>query len=281
MTMSRSSRRRLGHVGRYLAAFAVFIFVAFPLYAVVLTSLQSERDVRSPDLSLFPSYLDLTHYQAVLTPGHIVPVVEGMLNSLFVSLAAAIIAVALAGPAAYALHRLHVPGGKVILGAMVSVYVLPTLLFIIPLYIAWISIGLHDTYAGLIIPYVAFLLPFTVWILGSFVRAVPVEVEEAARIDGASPFQILTRIVTPLILPGVFACLLLGFILSWVEFLTPLLFTNDITILTVALGLYRSTFDIQIGQLAASAVLTALPVIVITVIFQKRLQEVIVIGADK
>lgn len=279
--MSPRRRRIIGHVGRYLGAFAVFAFVAFPLYSVLLTSIQTEQDVRSADLSLFPTYIDLSHYREVLDPGHIVPVLEGMGNSLLVSLTAAIIAVALAVPASYALHRLRTPGRRIMLAAMVSVYVLPTLLFVIPLYIAWISIGLHDTYVGLIIPYVAFLLPFTVWILGSFIKAVPIEVEEAALVDGAHPHQVLVRIVTPLIAPGIFASLLLGFILSWVEFLTPLLFTNDITILTVALGLYRSTFDIQIGQLAASAVLTALPVIVITLIFQKRLQEVIVIGANR
>lgn len=278
--MSRR-HRILGHVGRYLAALAVFVFVAFPLYGVLFTSVQTERDIRSADLSLVPTYLDFSHYQAVLAPGHIVPVLEGMRNSLIVSLAAAIIAVGLAVPAAYALHRLHVPGRRLILAAMVSVYVLPTLLFVIPLYIAWISIGLHDTYIGLIIPYVAFLLPFAIWILGSFIKAVPIEVEEAALVDGATPLQILLRIVTPLIRPGIFAMLLLGFILSWVEFLTPLLFTSDITILTVALGLYRSTFDIQIGQLAAAAVLTALPVIVITLVFQQRIQEVITVGADR
>lgn len=279
--MAPRRRRIIGHVGRYLGALAVFVFVAFPLYSVLLTSIQTEQDVRSSDLNLVPTYIDLSHYREVLDPGHIVPIVAGMGNSLFVSLTAAVIAVALAVPASYALHRLRTPGRRIMLAAMVSVYVLPTLLFVIPLYIAWISIGLHDTYVGLIIPYVAFLLPFTIWILGSFIKAVPIEVEEAAQVDGAHPHQILLRIVTPLIAPGIFASLLLGFILSWVEFLTPLLFTNDITILTVALGLYRSTFDIQIGQLAASAVLTALPVIVITLIFQKRLQEVIVIGADK
>jgi ABC-type glycerol-3-phosphate transport system permease component len=279
--MRRFRRRVLTLVGRYTACALVLGFVAFPLYGVLLTSVQRERDVRSPDLNLIPTYLDFRHYEAVLDPGHIVPIAEAMRNSFIVSLSAAVIAVALATPACYALNRLRLPGQRLILGTMVSVYVLPTMLFIIPLYVAWIRLGLFDTYAGLVIPYVAFLLPFAVWILGSFLRSIPIEVEEAAKVDGATPLQTLWLIVVPLLRPGVFAVLLLGFILSWVEFVTPLLFTSDIKILTVALGLYRSTFDIQIGQLAAAAVLTALPVIGVTVVFQRWIQEVITVGIDR
>lgn len=275
------ARRSLPHVGRYVASAGLLFFVAFPLYGIVLTSVQRERDVRSRDLNLLPTYIDLGHYRTVLEPGHIVPIVEAMRNSLIVSLSSTVIAVALAFPAAYALNRLRVPGRRAILGMLVSVYLFPTLLFVIPLYIAWAQVGLVDTHVGLVIPYVAFLLPFMIWILGSFVRAVPLEVEEAAAMDGADIYQIATRIVFPLVRPGVFACLLLGFILSWVEFLTPLLFTNDLEMLTVALGLYRSTVDIQIGQLAAAAVLTALPVVVITLVFQRRIREVVAGVGDR
>ena len=281
MNLTARGRRRLLGAWRLVVSTIIVFVMAFPLYGVVLTSLQLERDIRSPNLRLIPDYLDLVHYRTVLAPGHIVPIGEGMRNSLIVSLLAAVLVVLLAVPAAYALDRMRVPGRRLILGAMVSVYLFPTLLFIIPLYIMWLRLGLFDTYAGLIIPYAAFLLPFVTWILMSFVRGVPIEVEEAARVDGATPAQTLRIIVTPLILPGVFASLLLGFILSWVEFVTPLLFTSRLTILTVALGLYRSTFDIQIGQLAASAVLTALAVVLITVLFQRRIQQVIVTGANR
>lgn len=280
--MHRTLRRTvLLHVGRYIASAAVLLFVSFPLYGILLTSVQREGDIRSRDLNLIPTYLEFSHYRAVLQPDHIVPIGEAMRNSLVVSLATAIIAVTLALPAAYALYRLHVPGRRVVLGALVSVYVFPTLLFIIPLYITWVRLGLVDTRVGLIIPYVAFLLPFMIWVLGSFVRAVPVEVEEAAAVDGAEIHQVVTKVVLPLVRPGIFACLLLGFILSWVEFLTPLLFTSDLEILTVALGLYRSTFEIKIGQLAAAAVLTALPVMVITLLFQRRIREVITGASDR
>jgi ABC-type glycerol-3-phosphate transport system permease component len=204
-----------------------------------------------------------------------------MRNSLIVSTLAALISVLIATPAAYALNRMHFPKSKVILRMLISVYILPTLLFIIPLYIAWINLGLFDTYVGLLILYTTFMLPFTVWVLGSFVKSIPIEIEEAAKIDGASTTQLLTKIMIPLLRPGLFACLIFGFVLSWVEFATPLIFTSKIKMITVSLGLYRSTVDIQIGQLAAAAVIITLPVILITLILQKQIQQVILTGADR
>lgn len=265
----------------YSTSAGVAIFVLLPLYVVTLTSLQLERDIRSADLNIIPSYLDFRHYVAIFQSDHIVPVLPAMRNSLIVSLLAALIAVILATPAAYALNRMHFPKSKLILAVLISVYILPTLLFIIPLYIAWVQLGLFDSYIGLLIPYTAFLLPFTIWILGSFMKSIPMEIEEAAKVDGANTRQILTKILVPLLRPGLFACLLFGFILSWVEFATPLIFTSDLKMITVSLGLYRSTVDIQIGQLAAAAVITTLPVLLITILFQKQIQEVILAGANR
>lgn len=265
----------------YLSSGLVAIFVLLPLYVVTLTSLQLERDIRSANVNVIPKYLDFRHYLAVFQPDHIVPILPAMRNSLIVSLLAALMAVLIATPAAYALNRMYFPKSKIVLATLISVYILPTLLFIIPLYIAWIQLGLFDTYLGLLIPYTAFLLPFTVWILGSFMKSIPMEIEEAAKVDGASTTQVLTKIMIPLLRPGLFACLLFGFILSWVEFATPLIFTSDIKIITVSLGLYRSTVDIQIGQLAAAAVLITLPVLLITIFFQKQIQEVILAGANR
>jgi ABC-type glycerol-3-phosphate transport system permease component len=265
----------------YLSSGLVAIFVLLPLYVVTLTSLQLERDIRSANVNVIPKYLDFRHYLAVFQPDHIVPILPAMRNSLIVSLLAALMAVLIATPAAYALNRMYFPKSKIVLATLISVYILPTLLFIIPLYIAWIQLGLFDTYLGLLIPYTAFLLPFTVWILGSFMKSIPMEIEEAAKVDGASTSQVLTKIMIPLLRPGLFACLLFGFILSWVEFATPLIFTSDIKIITVSLGLYRSTVDIQIGQLAAAAVLITLPVLLITIFFQKQIQEVILAGAHR
>ncbi|TCJ15627.1 carbohydrate ABC transporter permease [Rubrobacter taiwanensis] len=265
----------------YPAALAVLVVIAFPLYGVVLTSIQREQDIRSRDVNFIPRYIELGHYQAVLDPGHIVPIREAMMNSFTVSVLTAVIAVALALPATYALYRLPLPGRSYILAGLVSIYLLPTILFVLPLYVRAAQFGLLDTFTGLVIPYVAFILPFMVWILGAFLKAIPVQIEEAAMIDGANRLQILVRVVLPLMKPGIGAGLLMGFILAWIEFLTPLLFTRELRILTVTLGLYRSTYEIEIGQLAAAAVLTALPLIVLTVVFQRAISQVITTGAER
>ena len=265
----------------YAGALIVFAVMAFPLYGVVLTSIQREADIRTTDVRFVPTYVTLDHFREVLAEGHIVPIREAMVNSFAISILTAVVTVALALPATYALMRLRLPGKRVVLAGLIAVYLFPTLLFVLPLYIQAVNRGLTDTFVGLLIPYVAFSLPFTIWILGSFLEALPIEVEEAAQLDGCNHLRLFVQIVLPLMRPGVVAAMLMVFILAWIEFLTPLLFTSELKILPVSLGLYRSTFDIQIGQLAAAAVLTALPVVALTGIFQRMITEVITAGAHR
>jgi multiple sugar transport system permease protein len=281
MTGPRFRTKVMPSVLTHAAAALVLIVMAFPLYGIILTSIQQERDIRSRDVTFVPQYIETGHYQAIFSPSSNVPVRKGMVNSLVVSLTSAVATVVIAVPATYALNRMRLPGARFILGGLVSIYLLPVLLFVIPLFVIWVRLGLFDSYLGLIIPYVGFSLPFVVWILGSFIRSIPVEVEEMARVDGATLPQLLLKIVLPLMRPGIFASLLLGFVFAWVEFLTPLLFTSDLTMLTVALGLFRSTIDIQIGQLAAATVITGLPVILVTILFQKQITEVVMAGAER
>lgn len=275
------SGSRSRQIVTYGLALLVLIVMAFPLYGIVLTSVQTERDIRSRDVAFVPTYVTTEHYERIFSEESGVPVAESMVNSLVVALGSTVVTVAIAVPAAYALNRMKVPGRRVVLGGFAAIYVLPTLLFVLPLFITVVQLGLYDTYIGLVLPYVAFTLPFMVWIMGSFVRSIPVSVEEMARIDGANLAQVIFRIVLPLLRPGILAGLLLGFVLAWIEFLTPLLFTSDLSILTVTLGLFRSTMDIAIGQLAAATVITALPVILITAFFQKNITEVIMAGVER
>lgn len=279
MSFGAVSRLRKG--ATYGLALVVLAVMAFPLYGIILTSIQTERDIRSGDVAFVPSYLTTEHYQRIFSETSGVPVAESMVNSLVVAVLSSVVTVAIAVPAAYALNRMKVPGRRIILGGFAAIYVAPTLLFVLPLFITVVQLGLYDTYVGLLLPYVAFTLPFMVWIMGSFVRSIPVSVEEMARIDGANLAQLIFRIVLPLLRPGILAGLLLGFVLAWIEFLTPLLFTSDLSILTVTLGLFRSTMDIAIGQLAAATVITALPVILITAIFQRNITEVITAGVER
>ena len=280
--MSPRKRRALYRgLAIYISAGIVLLLMAFPLYALLLTSLQPEAVIRSRDVRFLPSSLYFEHFRAVLAPGHIVPLREGIWNSLAVSTLTAITCVVLALPAAYALSRLRIPGRRLILGGMISVYFLPTTIFIIPMFVVFVGLRLDDTYLSLMLPYSGFILPFEIWILKTFIDQLPREIEDAARIDGCTDFQVMIKIVLPLLRPGLLAGFVFAFILSWVEFLTPLIFTSEVKITTVALGMFRSTIDIEVGQQAAAAVLTLLPVAVIMIAFSRLITRVLLSGAER
>lgn len=280
--MTRKERRRMvRNLFVYGAAIVVLLIMAFPLYGLILTSLQPESVIRSRDVRFLPDQLFFQHYREVLTPGHIVPIRAGLINSLIVSVMTAVVCLSVALPAAYALSRLKVPARNAMLAAMISVYFLPTTLFLIPMFVFFVGWGIDDTFLSLVLPYSGFILPFVIWILKTFIDKLPVEVEEAARIDGATHFQVLHYVILPLLRPGILAAFIFSFILSWVEFLTPLIFTNDIKISTVMLGMFRSTIDIQVGQQAAAAVLTLLPVALMMLVFQRLITRVMLGGAER
>ena len=279
----RPRQRRLLLRGAVLhvSAAAVLLLMAFPLYALFLTSVQPEAVIRSRDVRFLPDTLVFEHFRAVLTPGHIVPLREGIGNSLAVSTLTALICVTVALPAAYALSRLRVPGRRLVLAGMISVYFLPTTIFLIPMFVIFVGLGIDDSFFSLILAYSGFILPFEVWILKTFIDRLPPEIEDAARIDGCTDSQVMLRIVLPLLRPGLLAGFVFAFILSWIEFLTPLIFTSDVKITTVALGMFRSTIDIKVGQQAAAAVLTLLPVALVMIVFNRLITRVLLSGAER
>ena len=265
----------------YIFAFIVFLIMFFPLYGLILTSIQPENIIRSRNLSFFPKEIIFSHFAEVLKPDHISNLYVGMKNSLIISILTSFLCLILGFPAAYSLSRLNLPAKNIILGSLISIYFLPTILFIIPLFVILVSYQLDDTILSLAVPYTAFILPFVIWILKSFIDKLPIEVEEAAKIDGCSTFQILFYIIFPLLRPGIIAAFIFAFILSWVEFLTPLIFTNNLKISTVALGLFRSTIDIKIGQQAAAAIITLIPVTILMIFFQQYITKVVLTGSNK
>ena len=265
----------------YIFAFIVFLIMFFPLYGLILTSIQPENIIRSRNLSFFPKEIIFSHFAEVLKPDHISNLYVGMKNSLIISILTSFLCLILGFPAAYSLSRLNLPAKNIILGSLISIYFLPTILFVIPLFVILVSYQLDDTILSLAIPYTAFILPFVIWILKSFIDKLPIEVEEAAKIDGCSTFQILFYIIFPLLRPGIIAAFIFAFILSWVEFLTPLIFTNNLKISTVALGLFRSTIDIKIGQQAAAAIITLIPVTILMIFFQQYITKVVLTGSNK
>lgn len=280
--MTGSRRQRMARaVFLHSAALVVFLLMAFPLYGLLLTSLQPESVIRSRELVFIPRSLYFEHFRAALAEGHIVPLRQALVNSTIVSALTAILCLLVGLPAAYALSRLRVPGRNGILAALVSVYFLPTTIFLIPMFVLLVRWGIDDTIFSLVLTYSGFILPFVIWILKTFIDRLPLQIEEAARIDGCSHWQVMMRIVLPMARPGVLAAFAFAFILSWVEFLTPLIFTSNLKMTTVALGMFRSTIDIQVGQQAAAAVLTLLPVAILMLVFQRLITQVLMSGADR
>ena len=269
-------------VGKYVAAVVVLVVMFFPIYNLLLTSVQFEVDIRSRELLIIPKYITWIHYQEVFRPGHIVPVREAIKNSIILSITSSLLCMALASVAAYALVRLQFKGKHLFLFGLSSIYLFPGILFVIPLFIFVVKLGLTDTFISLIIPYSAFILPFMIWVLRSFFSKIPADLEAAALIDGCNIRQLIFRVVLPLSIPGLVATFIFGFILCWIEFLTPLVFTSSrFPILMVSLGLYRGTVDIKIGQQAAAAVAAMLPVALLTIIFQRFIIGGLLAGSEK
>lgn len=277
--MAKTSKM-LERVIVYIGAVAVFLFMIFPIYSIFLQSIQYEKDVRTKDMNFIPEYITLDHFSTILQPGHIVAIREALFNSIFMSTMTGVLALTIGLLAAYAVARLKIRFGSPLLFGMASIYIFPTILFVIPLFILFVNAGLNDTYISLLLLYTAFVLPFVIWALKTFVDAIPIDIDHAARIDGCGLFKIFFHIYLPIMKPGIVAAFLFAFILSWIEFLTPLVFTSNIKMLTVELGLYRSTVDIDLGQLAAAAIVTMLPVVILTLVFQRLIIQVVT-GEEK
>jgi multiple sugar transport system permease protein len=231
-----------------------------------------------PDLS--PAQLTLDNYRGVLATGQ--SLVPALKNSLAVSLLTTGIALVLGSAAAYAIARLAVPGGNSILLMVLATQMFPGIVIIIPLFIVLSRVGLIDTYAGLVVVYLSFVLPIVIWILKGFFEAIPPDLEKAAAIDGASTLQTFTRIVLPISLPPLFATGIFAFIESWNEFMFAIILTRLHTkTVPIAISEFAGQYQTSVGQMVAAATLASVPVIVLAVVFRKYILMGFAEGAIK
>jgi ABC-type glycerol-3-phosphate transport system permease component len=281
MRLSARAKDKLWRLCIYTAATVTFILMGFPLYTLILTSLVTRAELFSRPLRWVPQDPTLIHFARVLEPDHVVPVGQAIFNSSVVAVGTALFALLLGSLAAYAFARLRFPFKAKLLSSLLAFYMLPSMLFLIPIFVIMIALNLFDTYLSLILPYTVWMLPFIVLILKAFFESIPQEIEESALVDGCSRLKAIRHIVAPLAAPGLAAAGIFAFILAWNEFLTPLVMTTKLVVITTALGLYRSTFDIEIGQMAAAAIYSLLPVVILTLVFQRYIVRGIVEGAVK
>ncbi len=258
---------------------ALVLLTAFPFYWAIVASFTPEATLfREP--SLWPRTLILDHYRALFEERDFWTPIR---NSIVVAATTTLFCVTVGTLAAYALTRLHFRGKSLILAFILAVTMFPQISIVSPLYLLLRSLRLIDTYPGLIMPYMTFAMPLTVWLLVSSFRQLPKDLEEAALVDGASRLQSFTRILLPLAVPGLATTAILTFIYCWNEFLFALSFTlgPERQTVPVAIALFRGQYQVPWGQILAAAVVATAPVAAMVLLFQRRIVQGLTAGAVK
>ncbi|MDF2143550.1 carbohydrate ABC transporter permease [Knoellia sp. p5-6-4] len=210
---------------------------------------------------------------------------RALINSIGICLIATFIALVFGTMAAYAIARLDFPGKKTIVAVSLLISMFPQIALVTPLFKILTSIGLFDTWMGLIIPYVTFALPLAIYTLSAFFREIPWELEKAAKMDGATPFQAFRQVITPLAMPGVFTTAILVFIACWNDFLFAISLTSTSASRTVPAAMSyftgATTFEKPVGPIAAAAVVITVPIVIFVLLFQRRIVAGLTSGAVK
>jgi ABC-type glycerol-3-phosphate transport system permease component len=250
-----------------------------PLYWALISSLTPEaRIFDGPALVPWPLVVD--HYRALFAERAFwVPI----RNSLIIAGATTLFSLAAGAPCAYALARLRFRGKAHILAAVLAVSMFPQISLVSPLFLLLRGLGLINTYPGLILPYLTFAMPLTIWFLVGFFRQLPAELEEAALLDGASRWRALHEIVLPLAWPGLATTGLLTFLYSWNEFLFALSFTlgPERYTVPVAIALFRGQYQVPWGEVFAAAITATTPVAILILVAQRRIVQGLTAGAVK
>ncbi len=268
---------------RILWSIAILVVLLYALVPVAwMVSLSLKPTDKLGDKKFF-SGIDFSNYDQIFANSDFN---RALVNSLGIAAISTIIAIALASMAAYALSRLNFTGKAVILSGALAVAMFPPISIVGSLFETWRSVGLFDTWPGLIIPYMTFTLPLAIYTLSAFFREIPWELEQAAQVDGATPFQAFRKVIVPLAAPGVFTAAILVFIFAWNDFLfaNTLTSTNNARTVPAALAFFTgnaSQFEQPIGAISAAAVVVTVPIIIMVLIFQRRIVAGLTAGAVK
>lgn len=255
-------------------------YALMPVAWILSLSLKQSGDLN--DNRFVPSTISFEHYQALVSD---IQFPAALWNSLGITLISTLLAVVLAMFAAYAIVRLEFPGRRLVLIGALSVAMFPPIAIVGPLFNLWRTMGLFDTWTGLILPYMTFTLPLAIWTLSAFFREIPWDLDKAARVDGATPFQAFRYVMVPLAAPAVFTTAILVFIFAWNDFLfaTSLTSTNNARTVPAAIAFFTgsSRFELPVGSVAAASVVVTIPIIIVIVLFQRRIVAGLTAGAVK
>ncbi|WP_439663354.1 carbohydrate ABC transporter permease [Lentzea sp. HUAS TT2] len=258
----------------------VVIYALIPVLWIVSLSFKSSKTLA--DGNFIPREWSLENYQNIFSTSEFT---RALINSIGIAIIATAIAVVFGTMAAYAIARLEFPGKNLLVGVSLLIAMFPQVSLVSPLFEIERSLGLFDTWPGLILPYITFALPLAIYTLSAFFREIPWELEKAAKMDGATPGQAFRRVIAPLAAPGVFTTAILVFIFCWNDFLFAISLTSTESSRTVPVALSfftgSSQFEDPAGSIAAAAVVITIPIILFVLFFQRRIVAGLTSGAVK
>lgn len=277
--MNKGSKNPVVRVARYLGVIVASIIALGPVLWTVSTSLKTTRDAQAYPPVLLTSNPVWSNYTDLFTDRAFI---SSVTTSVIVTLGATILTIAVAFPCAYALVRLRPRGGYGFVLLIVLAQSVPGIVFLIPLYSVVSSIGLYDTRTILVVTYAAFLTPFATLVISSFIRSVPVEIEEAARVDGCNRLQLMMRVVFPVSRAGIASAMVFTGLYAWNEFLIPVILTGRNTrTLTVHVSTFVAQQSIAWGPLCAAVTIVMIPAALVVIFLQRQLVTGLTAGSVK
>ena len=263
-----------------IANILVILYALIPLLWIISLSFKPASSVT--DGKFWPSEFTLDNYKSIFETSAFT---SALINSIGVGLITTVIAVLLGTMAAYAVARLDFPGKKLLIGAALLIAMFPQISLVTPLFNIERAIGLFDTWPGLILPYITFALPLAIYTLSAFFREIPWELEKAAKMDGATPWQAFRKVIAPLAAPGVVTAAILVFIFAWNDLLLALSLTSTERAITAPVAIANFTgspqFEEPTGSISAAAVVITIPIIIFVLFFQRRIVAGLTSGAVK
>ena len=265
-----------------VAGIIIVIYSFFPLLWMISLAFKPPSDIVSGKPQFLPTTWTFSNFTEVFGQPLFT---RALINSIGIALIATVLSVVIAMFAAYAIARLEFPGKKLLLSLALAIAMFPQAALVGPLFNMWRNIGIYDTWIGLIIPYMTFALPLSIWTMSAFFRQIPWEMEHAAQVDGATSWQAFRKVIVPLAAPGVFTTAILTFFFCWNDFLFAISLTSTDSARTVpaALAFFQgaSMFQSAVPYVMAASVVVTIPVVILVLTFQRRIVAGLTSGAVK
>ncbi|MFJ3581084.1 carbohydrate ABC transporter permease [Streptomyces sp. NPDC090127] len=279
VTRPAATRRRKSKLGWNLVGLLVFVTIGFPVYWMVNTAFKPAKDAIDPNPHFFPTTFTLENFKRAL---EIADFWGPVTRSLIVSSVVVVIGIIVGMLAALAISRFAFRGRKIVIVGILAVQMVPLVAMIIPVFLMLNDLGQYDKITGLIITYLTFILPFTVWTLRGFIVNIPKELEEAAQVDGCTRTGAFIRVVFPLLAPGMVATSVYGFIQAWNEYLYALmLMSQQNQTATVWLGNFITKNGTEYAPMMAGSTMMAVPIVILFLLVQRKMAAGLTAGAVK